>query len=157
MLSSPSAILFDIGQDGDDAGIVSATGRHGYGINGVESTPSEDFIQTDAAINPGNSGGALRGCRRPGFVGINTAIVGSSGGNQGIGFVVVPINMALPLRRTPSSAAAKFTRGLIGAFSFPQDITPNLAQAFNLPDENGALIGNVTPNMPADKAGIKIR
>ncbi len=135
---------FDIGQT-VTMGIVSATGRGGLGINAYE-----DFIQTDAAINPGNSGGALVDAEGR-LVGINTAIVGSSGGNQGIGFAV-PINMA---RRSAERliSGGKVTRGLIGVI--PQDITPNLAQAFNLPDENGALIGNVTPNMPADKAGIK--
>ena len=68
-------------------GIVSATGRSGLGIEEVE-----DFIQTDAAINPGNSGGALVDDEGH-LIAINTAIVGGSGGNVGIGFAV-PINMA---------------------------------------------------------------
>ena len=69
------------------SGIVSALGRSGLGIEGYE-----DFIQTDASINPGNSGGALVNLKGE-LVGVNTAIVGPSGGNVGIGFAV-PSNMA---------------------------------------------------------------
>jgi serine protease Do len=135
---------FDIGQT-VTSGIVSALGRSGLGFNGYEN-----FIQTDAAINPGNSGGALVDAEGR-LIGINTAIVSESGGNQGIGFAV-PVNMARhDLERLLSGG--KVSRGLIGVY--PQDITPALAQAFNLPDENGALVGSVTPNFPADKAGIK--
>ena len=68
-------------------GIVSATGRGGLGIEDYE-----DFIQTDAAINPGNSGGALVDVNGD-LVGINTAILSGSGGNQGVGFAI-PVNMA---------------------------------------------------------------
>jgi S1-C subfamily serine protease len=68
-------------------GIVSATGRGGLGIEDYE-----DFIQTDAAINPGNSGGALVNAEGR-LIGISTAILSRSGGNQGIGFAI-PVNMA---------------------------------------------------------------
>jgi serine protease Do len=126
-------------------GIVSGLGRYGYGINGYE-----DFIQTDAAINPGNSGGALVDAEGR-LIGINTWIATSSGGSEGVGFAV-PINMARRVMDTLISGH-KVTRGLLGIM--PQDITPSLARAFNLPDENGALVGNVMANTPAEKAGIK--
>ena len=125
-------------------GIVSATGRSGLGIE-----DREDFIQTDAAINPGNSGGALVDDEGH-LVGINTAIVGGSGGNVGIGFAV-PINMA---RHDMDSILAhgKVERGYMGVY--PEDVTPALAKAFHT-GTNGALIGDVTPGSPADRAGMK--
>ena len=102
-------------------GIVSATGRSGLGIEDLE-----DFIQTDAAINPGNSGGALVDDEGH-LIAINTAIVGSSGGNVGIGFAV-PINMA---KHDMDSILAhgKVDRGYLGVHI--QDVTPALAQAFH--------------------------
>lgn len=138
---------FGIGQT-VTMGIISGLGRHGYGINGVNGY--EDFIQTDAAINPGNSGGALVDVDGR-LVGINTWIASRSGGSEGVGFAV-PINMA---RRSMERliSGGKVTRGLLGVL--PQDITPELASAFNLPDDNGALVGSVTPDSPADKAGLK--
>jgi serine protease Do len=126
-------------------GIVSGLGRHDFGINGYEN-----FIQTDAAINPGNSGGALVDAEGR-LIGINTWIATRSGGSEGVGFAV-PINMARRVMETLISGG-KVTRGLLGVM--PQDITPNLARAFNLPDQNGALVGNVMTNTPAEKAGIK--
>jgi serine protease Do len=126
-------------------GIVSALGRSGLGFNGYEN-----FIQTDAAINPGNSGGALVDAEGR-LIGINTAIISRSGGNQGIGFAV-PINMArTALERFLSGG--KLTRGYLGIV--PQDVDAGLAQSFNLPDQNGALVGDVEPDSPADKAGVK--
>ena len=125
-------------------GIISGLGRH-YGMNGYEN-----FIQTDAAINKGNSGGALVDAEGR-LVGINTWIASSSGGSEGVGFAV-PISMA---RRVMQSliGGGKVTRGYLGIF--PQDITPDLAAEFNLPDQNGALVGDVEPDTPAQKAGIK--
>ena len=138
---------FDVGQT-VTMGIVSGLGRHGYGINGEHGY--ENFIQTDAAINPGNSGGALVDAEGR-LVGINTWIATSSGGSEGVGFAV-PINMA---RRSMERLinGGKITRGYLGIS--PQDITPGLQQEFNLPDENGALVGDVFPGTPAEKAGIK--
>jgi serine protease Do len=135
---------FGIGQT-VTKGIVSALGRSGLGFNGYEN-----FIQTDAAINPGNSGGALVDAEGR-LAGINTAIISRSGGNQGIGFAV-PINMA---RRVVERliSGGKVTRGYLGVL--PQDVTPGLAQQFALPSQNGALVGDVVPNTPAEKAGIK--
>lgn len=125
-------------------GIISGLGRH-YGMNAYEN-----FIQTDAAINKGNSGGALVDAEGR-LVGINTWIASLGGGNEGLGFAV-PVNLA---RRSMEALikGGKVTRGLLGVL--PQDITPELAKAFNLPDQNGALVGSVTPKSPAEKAGIK--
>jgi len=136
---------FGVGQT-VTAGIVSATGRGGLGIEQVE-----DFIQTDAPINPGNSGGALVDDEGH-LIGINTAILsGNSGGNQGIGFAV-PINMA---RHDMDQILAhgKVEHGYLGIL--PQDVTPALAKAFSSNGTNGALVGEVTPDSPAAHAGLK--
>jgi serine protease Do len=136
---------FGVGQT-VTAGIVSATGRGGLGIEQVE-----DFIQTDAPINPGNSGGALVDDEGH-LIGINTAILsGNSGGNQGIGFAV-PINMA---RHDMEEIVAhgKVEHGYLGIL--PQDVTPALAKVFNTGDTNGALVGEITPNSPAAQSSLK--
>jgi serine protease Do len=126
-------------------GIVSAMGGSGLGIEEVEN-----FIQTDAPINPGNSGGALVDDEGH-LIGINTAIVGNSGGSQGIGFAV-PINMARhDLDEIISHG--KVQRGYLGIL--PQNLTPSLAKAFGTSQTGGALIGEVTPNSPAAHAGLK--
>jgi serine protease Do len=134
---------FGIGQTVTQ-GIVSATGRGGLGIEQLE-----DFIQTDAAINPGNSGGALVDDEGH-LVAINTAIVGNSGGNVGIGFAV-PINIA---KHDMDSILAhgKVDRGYLGVQI--EDVSPALAKAFHT-TSNGALIGDVTPGSPAANAGLK--
>ena len=130
-------------------GIVSATGR-GLG-QAIERY--EDFIQTDAAINPGNSGGALIDLHGD-LVGINTAILaggGGEGGNQGVGFAI-PINMA---RNVMDQIVehGKVIRGFLGVSI--QGVDPDMAKAFGLPHGGGALIGDVTPNSPAAKAGLQ--
>jgi serine protease Do len=131
-------------------GIVSAVGRGNFPFGRISQY--EDFIQTDAAINPGNSGGALVDAEGR-LVGINTAIIpNENGGNQGVGFAV-PINLARHVMERLISSG-KVTRGYLGVV-FPQDITPDLAAEFNLPDQNGALVGDVETNTPAQKAGIK--
>ena len=135
---------FGIGQT-VTTGIVSALGRSGI----PDFNQYQNFIQTDAAINEGNSGGALVDAEGR-LVGINTAIISEGGGNNGIGFAV-PVNMAWHAVQRLISGG-KVSRGLLGVI--PQDITPVLAQAFNLPDENGALVGSVRSGMPAEKAGI---
>lgn len=127
-------------------GIVSGLSRGGFGITGYEN-----FIQTDAAINPGNSGGALVDAEGR-LVGINTAILSRSGGFQGVGFAV-PINMArYVMDRLITSG--KVARGYLGINIQP--LTPELAKLFNLPDESsGVLVGGVTPNSSAAKAGLR--
>jgi serine protease Do len=135
---------FGIGQT-VTTGIVSATGR-----GGTLGLDYEDFIQTDAAINPGNSGGALVDAEGR-LIGINTAILSRSGGNQGIGFAI-PANLAKDVM-TSLVRDGKVTRGYAGMWI--QDVTPALAQEFNLKEHNGALISDVAPKSPAEKAGFK--
>ena len=126
-------------------GIVSAKDRAGMGI-----VDYEDFIQTDASINPGNSGGALVDIDGR-LVGINTAILSRTGGNQGIGFAV-PVNLARNIMERLISDG-KVTRGYLGVKI--QTLTPELATQLKLSGQTGALIGEVTPNSPAEKAGLK--
>ena len=128
-------------------GIVSALGRSGLGFN---PNGYENFIQTDAAINPGNSGGALVDIEGR-LVGINTAIFSRSGGSQGIGFAV-PVNMARNVLER-LVAGGRLTRGYLGVS--PQDVDANVAQQFKLPGQSGALVGDVLPDSPALKAGLK--
>ncbi|HKW28301.1 MAG TPA: DegQ family serine endoprotease [Verrucomicrobiae bacterium] len=132
-------------------GIVSALGRSGFQFGGDTGRPNyQDFIQTDAAINPGNSGGALVDAEGR-LVGINTFIYSTSAGNEGIGFAV-PVNLARHVMDRLIQGG-KVTRGYLGIYL--RDLTPNLAQDFHLPDQNGALVNDVARNGPADKAGIK--
>ncbi len=126
-------------------GIVSATGRGNLGIEDYE-----DFIQTDAAINPGNSGGALINTQGQ-LVGINTAIIGRSGGNNGIGFAI-PVQMAEKII-TQLRHNGTVTRGYIGAYI--QDVSPEIASAFNANGTNGALVSDVSADGPGAKAGLK--
>ena len=136
---------FGIGQT-VTSGIVSALGRTGLLPEGYE-----DFIQTDASINPGNSGGALINLKGE-LVGINTAIIGPSGGNVGIGFAV-PSGIA----RTVMGQLIRFgevRRGWLGIVM--QDVTPALARSFGIPEESsGAVISQVQPASPAAKAGLR--
>ncbi len=134
---------FNVGQT-VTMGIISALGRN-IGLNRFE-----DFIQTDAAINPGNSGGALIDAEGR-LIGINTAIRTDTGGYQGIGYAV-PVNLARNVMDRLIKGG-KVTRGYLGIF--PQDIDDGLAKQFNLPDQHGALVGDVTPDSPAQKAGLK--
>jgi len=134
---------FGIGQT-VTMGIISATGRGNVGVD------YEDFIQTDAAINPGNSGGALVDSEGR-LIGINTAILSRSGGYQGIGFAV-PVNMARNVMESLIKNG-RVIRGFLGVSI--QDVTPALAKEFKLDAQSGALVGDVTPKSPADKAGLK--
>ncbi|MDH5783997.1 MAG: DegQ family serine endoprotease [Chromatiales bacterium] len=128
------------------SGIISALGRSGLGIEGYE-----DFIQTDASINPGNSGGALVNLRGE-LVGINTAILSKSGGNVGIGFAI-PINMAREIM-DQLIEHGEVQRGAMGAQA--QDLTPDLAAAFDIKLHKGAVVTQVSSGSPAEKAGLKI-
>jgi len=134
---------FGVGQT-VTSGIISALGRN-IGLN-----PYEDFIQTDAAINPGNSGGALVDAEGR-LIGINTAIRTDTGGYQGIGYAV-PINLARNVLERLVNGG-RITRGYLGII--PQDLDAGLAKQFNLPDQDGALVGDVTPDSPANRAGLK--
>jgi serine protease Do len=134
---------FGIGQT-VTMGMISATGRATLGLD------YEDFIQTDAAINPGNSGGALVDTEGR-LIGINTAILSRSGGNQGIGFAI-PTDLARDVMESLVKDG-KVTRGYLGVMI--QDVTPALAKEFNLKEQKGALVGDVVPKSPAEKAGLK--
>jgi serine protease Do len=126
-------------------GIVSATGRNNIGIEDYE-----DFIQTDAAINPGNSGGALVDIEGR-LVGINTAILSPSGGNMGVGFAV-PVSLARSIMERLLQDG-KVVRGYLGVSI--QDVTPDLAKEFKVPETGGALVGGVTDDSAAAEAGTK--
>jgi serine protease Do len=128
------------------AGIVSAKSRQ------IGASPYDDFIQTDASINPGNSGGPLINMQGE-VVGINTAIFSRTGGNIGIGFAI-PINVArelLPELKTKG----KVTRGWLGVAI--QRVTPEIAESLGMEKASGALVANVSPGSPAERAGIRVR
>lgn len=128
------------------SGIVSAIGRET--LSGQNRY--ENYIQTDASINPGNSGGALVNSKGE-LIGINTAIVSRSGGNNGIGFAV-PIrtvkNVIEQLREN-----GEVRRGRIGVVI--QNVTPDLRDALGLKSLNGAFIAEVGEDTPAEKAGLR--
>lgn len=128
------------------AGVVSALGRTGLGIEGYE-----DFIQTDASINPGNSGGALVNLRGE-LVGINTAIIAPAGGNIGIGFAI-PTNMAnSSIEQILEHGEVR--RGQLGVII--QDLTRSLAEAFDIDvQQRGVVIAEVQADSAADKAGLE--
>ena len=127
------------------SGIISALGRDQRSGDGYA-----DFIQTDAAINPGNSGGALVNSKGE-LIGINSAIVTRSGGNQGIGFAV-PIRIVKGVMKQLESYG-EVRRGRIGVVI--QDITPDLRKALSLGSLNGALISDVNDDTPAERAGLE--
>jgi serine protease DegQ len=135
---------FGVGQT-VTAGIVSALGRTHLGINTFEN-----FIQTDAAINPGNSGGALVDAAGN-LVGVNSAIYSRTGGSQGIGFAI-PVSIARQVMEQIVKSGS-VTRGWIGIEV--QDLTPDLAESFNLKSAQGALIAGVLKGGPADAGGIR--
>jgi serine protease Do len=127
------------------SGIVSATGRTTLGIETYEN-----FIQTDAPINPGNSGGALINMQGK-LIGINTAILAPNQGSIGIGFAI-PTNMAISVMQQLLQYG-NVKRGVLGIGA--QDITPELANAFNIADKKGAAVTMVQPQSPAYQAGIQ--
>jgi serine protease Do/serine protease DegQ len=130
------------------SGIVSALGRSGLGIEGYEN-----FIQTDASINPGNSGGALVNLRGE-LVGINTAIFspGQNTGNVGIGFAI-PSNLVKQITEQLLEFG-EVKRAHLGVQM--QDITPELAQAFDINENAGAVVTRVLEGSAADEAGLQV-
>ncbi len=127
------------------AGIVSAKGRSGMGLNDYEN-----FIQTDAAINPGNSGGPLVNLDGE-VVGMNTAIYSRSGGSMGIGFAI-PINMVKNIRQQLIQDGG-VTRGRLGVYI--QDLDRDLAESFDINQREGILVAQVLEDSPAEEAGLK--
>ena len=126
-------------------GVVSAKGRTSVGINDYE-----DFIQTDAAINPGNSGGPLVNLDGE-VVGINTAIFSRSGGYMGVGFAI-PSNLAKAIANQLIEHG-EVTRGYLGIVI--QQLTPDLAESFDLDLGKGILVAQVSEDSPAEKAGLR--
>jgi serine protease Do len=129
-------------------GIVSALDRP----NPYSDDPRKpgDFIQTDAAINPGNSGGPLVDSHGE-LIGINTFIISGSGSFAGAGF-------AIPSQIVRSSVDAIMKDGTVhhGYLGISMnDVTPDNASFFNLPDATGAIVSQVTPDSPAGHAGLK--
>ncbi len=135
---------FGVGQT-VTSGIVSALAR-----TGVESTDYQFFIQTDAAINPGNSGGALVDMSGH-LVGINTAIYSQSGGSVGIGFAI-PANMARLVAEAGVNGGA-IVRPWFGAKM--QAVTSDIASSLGMAAPHGAMITEVAPGGPAERAGFQ--
>jgi S1-C subfamily serine protease len=127
-------------------GIVSALQRQIQAPNGFSIS---DVIQTDAAINPGNSGGPLIDAAGQ-VIGINSQIESQSGGNVGIGFAV-PIKTAADVV-SQLEDGGEIHRAYLGITG--GDITPDIAQALNLPVDQGVLVEQVLNGGPADDAGI---
>ncbi len=128
-------------------GVVSGLDRT---LPGNRDIRLQSFIQTDASINPGNSGGALINLRGE-LVGINTAILSRGGGNIGIGFAV-PANMARSVMEQIVEYG-EVRRGILGVRV--QDLTAEIAEAFDIGRTAGALIAQITPNSPAASAGLQ--
>ncbi len=127
------------------AGIVSAKGR---------SLPSENyvpFIQTDVAINPGNSGGPLFNLDGE-VVGINSQIYSRTGGFMGLSFAI-PIEVAMDVVEQLKKKGY-VSRGWLGVYI--QEVTRELAESFGMKKPSGALVANVLPNSPAEKAEIRV-
>ena len=147
-------IVFAIGNPRDlgltaTQGIISALERNRGGqILGAGSY--ENFIQTDAAINLGNSGGALLDAWGR-LVGINTAIVSSSGGSIGLGFAI-PVNMVLNVASNLIKSG-EVPRGMLGLI--PDDLSREMADAFGLENARGALVYQVFEDSPASRGGIR--
>ncbi len=126
------------------AGIVSAKGR---------SLPDENyvpFIQTDVAVNPGNSGGPLFNLKGE-VVGVNSQIISQSGGYMGLSFAI-PIDVAMDVAEQLKSKG-KVQRGKLGVLI--QEVTSDLAESFGLDKPQGALVAEVEPGSPAEKAGVQ--
>lgn len=135
---------FGLGQTAT-LGIISALGRNGLNIEGLEN-----FIQTDASINRGNSGGALVDLKGE-LIGINTAILAPEGGNIGIGFAI-PSNMAKFLS-DQIIKNGKVKRGLLGIKG--TEMTSDIAKALKIEEQKGAFVSEVIPNSAAEKAKIQ--
>ena len=124
-------------------GIISALNRD------IDAGPYDNFIQTDAAINRGNSGGPLFDLEGN-VIGVNTAIISPSGGSVGVGFAIpssLSKNVIEQLR-----TKGKVERGWIGVNIQP--VTQDIADSLGLKEAAGAMIGGVTPDSPAEKAGL---
>ncbi len=131
--------------DSMTVGIVSAAGRSSLGIEEIEN-----FIQTDAAINQGNSGGPLIDINGK-VIGVNTAILSTSGGSVGLGFAI-PSNLALAVKDS-IIATGKFEKPYIGVYL--DNLDSQKIQALNIKSTNGVLIAKVVDGGPAEAAGLR--
>jgi len=128
-------------------GIISAKGRSGPGLG---SGTFEDFLQTDAPINQGNSGGALVNTNGE-FIGVNSQILSSGGGNIGIGFAI-PSNMARSVM-DQLVKDGKVRRGQLGITV--SRVTSDLAQSLGMSEAKGVIVNSVRPGSAAERAGIR--
>ncbi len=128
-------------------GVVSAVGRRDLDLMGGSQT----HIQTDASINPGNSGGPLLNIYGE-VIGINRMIYSQTGGNIGIGFAI-PANTARAVLEQLKTHK-KIKRGYIGVQIVP--LTEEYARELGLPNNEGALVGQVVGDGPADKGGLQV-
>ncbi len=126
------------------AGIISARQRD------INSGPYDDYLQTDASINRGNSGGPMFNLKGE-VIGINTAIYSPSGGSVGIGFAI-PSALAKPVI-DQILEYGRTRRGWIGVRI--QTVSEEIAESLGLNKERGALVASVTPNGPAEEAGLE--
>jgi serine protease Do len=127
------------------AGIVSALGR-----TNVDESKYVDYMQIDAPINRGNSGGPTFDAYGR-VVGVNTSIYSPSGGSVGIGFDI-PADVAASISHR-LIVSGKVVRGYIGAMV--QDVTPDIADSLGIPGTKGALVAELTPDGPSQKAGLQ--
>jgi serine protease Do len=125
-------------------GIISALNKNNVGLNQYEN-----FIQTDASINPGNSGGALVDSRGA-LIGINSAILSKTGGNNGIGFAI-PSNMVQKIA-TSLVESGKIERGFMGVSI--SDLTNDLKELYE--NKQGSVILMIEKNSPAEKGGLQV-
>jgi serine protease Do len=126
-------------------GVVSSTARQ------VHEDDTIAYLQTDAPINPGNSGGPLVDTAGR-VVGINTFILTQSGGSEGLGFAIPSDVVEGVYRQIRKDGHVH--RGHLGIVA--QDISPEMVKVLNLPQQGGAIAGDVLPGGPADQAGLKI-
>ena len=131
--------------DSMTVGVISASGRSSLGIEEIEN-----FIQTDAAINQGNSGGPLIDINGT-VIGVNTAILSTSGGSVGLGFAI-PSNLASVVKDS-IIATGKFEKPYIGVYL--NNLDSEKIKALNIKSTNGVLIAKVVADGPAARAGIQ--
>lgn len=128
-------------------GIVSALGRRSLGQN-----QEANYIQTDAAINPGNSGGPLIDAEGR-VIGINTAIYSNTGSSAGIGFAI-PSNRVIQIASSLVSPKGVGQSAYLGAESAA--INSEMARYLKVNEGSGVHITAVTPDSPAEKAGLQV-